>query len=80
MIDETQSEDPKGIESETKPELEETCRQVRESFSVQIGLFEPVCCTRPAVLTRKQCIARRNPLPVCPPCEIRCPCVSVVGS
>ena len=72
MIDETQSEDPKGIESETKPELEETCRQVRESFSVQIGLFEPVCCTRPAVLTRKQCSACvprvspvRNPLPVC---------------
>ena len=36
-------------------ELEGTCRQVRESFSVQIGLLEPVCCTRPAVLTRKQC-------------------------
>ena len=26
-----------------------------QSFSVQIGLLEPVCCTRPAVLTRKQC-------------------------
>ena len=36
-------------------EIEETCRQVRESFSVQIVLLEPVCCTRPAVLTRKQC-------------------------
>ena len=35
--------------------LEGTCRQVRESFSVQIVLLEPVCCTRPAVLTRKQC-------------------------
>jgi hypothetical protein len=36
-------------------EIGGTCRQVRESFSVQIGLLEPVCCTRPAVLTRKQC-------------------------
>jgi hypothetical protein len=36
-------------------EIEETCRQVRESFSVQIVLLEPVCYTRPAVLTRKQC-------------------------
>jgi hypothetical protein len=35
--------------------IEGTCRQVRESFSVQIGLLEPVCYTRPAVLTRKQC-------------------------